>query len=515
MLTILLLAQGLSVVVAATSIKSETILNDYSLTIYGNDSMNIYPNEARTRYSAILRGPEGEMSRGLKWSVAGVEGVSITQKGLLIVDPNAQEGTVVITVATTEAPRIQATRAVSLTYYDEALSNPAVKAMSDERNDMTTKNSEDSGTNQEPVSQSAHITSSTVLTQYQKELVEYLSKEIPSKTRHVEDKYIPSRDVSTQIADYVISWQLDYEGLGGWGKNFDDRIYSRQWNGSEIKSHTYTHDNKVPTSSIDNNATTSHIHYLAAVYGKYGGERYKKSIHKAMDMILHMQHEQGSWGEMYPEQTYGPSRFENRGTILQMVHYNNLSMYQKILNNTYPFNNDLFSEEDKAKIRKSYDKALDFVIKSQVKQDGVLTGWAGKYDEEIYQPRWARNFEPPSINAFDTAMILFHLISIPDKSDEITNAIYHGNMWMYNTVKLDMEYRSQEPPFFHTAPGMKMWNKFIDIQTNEGIYAAHSKILHHISELPVERLYGYGWASERGFQFYEVTDAFLRSHSPL
>lgn len=504
LLTVVLLAQSVSVAMA-----------DVSLTIYGNESMNIYPNQARTRFNAILRGPEGEMSRELEWNVEGDEGVSITHKGLLVVDPNAQEGTVVITVTTTEDPKIKATRTVFLTHYDKPSLAPTNQGIPGDRNDTTEKSKEKIVINDTPVSHSSNELSRSELTGLQREMVEYLSMEIPKKTQHVENKYTPSHEVSTETADYVISWQMDYEGLGGWSKNFDNKIYTRKWNGSETKSYTFTQDNKVPTSTIDNDATTSHIQYLAAVYGRHGGERYKKSIHKAMDMILHMQHEQGSWGEVYPEQTWAPSSFENRGTILQMVHYNNLSMFQKILSNTYPFDNDLFSDEDKAKIQKSYNKALDFVVKSQVNQGGMLTGWAGKYDEEIYQPRWARNFEPPSINAFDTAMILFHLISIPDKNDEITNAIFYGTMWMHNTVKLDMEYRSQEPPFFHTAPGMKMWNKFHDLQTNEEIYASHNHILHQISELPAERQYGYGWASERGFQFYEVTDAFLRRNPPF
>lgn len=347
------------------------------------------------------------------------------------------------------------------------------------------------------------------LTEDQRELVQHLSREVPPTTQHVADSYEPSREVSIKTADFVVSWQMDYEGLGGWSKNFDDRIYSRKWDGEEPISHTFTRDNQLPTSSIDNDATTSHILYLAAVYDQYGGEKYKQAIHKAMDMILHMQHEEGSWGEMYPEQTYETSLFENRGTILQKVHYNNMSLFQKVLMNTYPFDNDLFDTAYKERIQESYDKGLEFIIKSQIKQQGTLAGWAGKYDEKNYEPIWARSFEPPAIAGFDTAMILFHLLSIEEKNDDVIQAIYYGVMWMYENVTLDMEYRSTTHPYFFEVSGMKMWYTFHDLETNEGIYAFEGEILQDIMDLPEERRHGYGWATERGFQIYDETLRYL------
>lgn len=349
------------------------------------------------------------------------------------------------------------------------------------------------------------------LTEDQRGLVRHLSREVPLHSHHVADSYVPLHEISTKTADYVLSWQLDYEGLGGWGKDFDHKIYTREWDGSEPIAHTFTQDNEIPTSSIDNNATTTHMLYLAAVYDQYGGGAYKQAILKAMDMILHMQHEEGSWGEMYPEQTFEASLFENRGTILQMVHYNIMSLYQKVLTNTYPFNNDLFDTEYKEKIQESYDRGLEFIIQSQFKQKGTLAGWAGKYDEKTNEPIWARHFEPPAIVGFDTAMILFHLLSIEDKSDQVIQAIYYGAMWMYENVTLDMEYRVKKPPYFFESPGMKMWYKFHDLETNEGIYAFDWEVLHNIMDLPEERRHGYGWAAERGFQIYDETARYLET----
>ncbi len=351
------------------------------------------------------------------------------------------------------------------------------------------------------------------LTDEQRGLVRHLSREVPLISHHVADRYVPLHEISTTTADFVLSWQLDYEGLGGWSKDFDDKIYTREWDGDEPLSHTFTQDNQIPTSSIDNNATTTHMLYLAAVYDQYGGEAYKQAILKAMDMILHMQHDQGSWGEMYPEQTFEASRFENRGTILQMVHYNIMSMFQKILRNTHPFDNDLFDTEYKEKIQESYDKGLEFILDSQLEQEGTLAAWAGKYDEKNYEPIWARHFEPPAIVGFDTAMILFHLLSIEDKSDEVIQAIYYGAMWMYENVTLDMEYRVKKAPYFFEVPGMKMWYKFHDLETNEGIYAFDWEVLYDIMDLPEERRHGYGWAAERGFQIYDETARYLEISS--
>ena len=479
---------------------TSSLYSDHTITVYGSSSVLIYDNASESQFAAILRSPSGEKNNELVWSVDGLPGVSITQTGLLQVDPSTREGTAVITVTMKEDPSVVGTRSVSLVYHDS-------KTVTDEPESTEPTPTEPTPTEPTPVVE-------TDVTHKANALVDHLTREVPKRTSHVRDAYVPKHNVSRTIANYVLSWQMDYEGLGGWSKNFDDRIYTRNWNGSESKSYTFTQGNTVPTSSIDNDATIPEIQYLAAVYGKYGGDAYKNAVRKATDMILHMQHEEGSWGEMYPEQTWGPSSFENRGTILQMVHYHVMSMYQKILTNTYPFNNDIFDAAYKQEIQKSYDKALDFLIKSQVEQNGVLTGWAGKYDESSYKPIWARSFEPPAINTFDTGMLLFHLISIPDKSEEVVNAIYHAAMFMHDTAMVDMRYTHNSSPYFVSAPGRTVWYKYLEFGTNRGIVAENRNIFYSVSDLSAERISGYGWGSDRGYQFYEETAKFLANYQP-
>ena len=343
-------------------------------------------------------------------------------------------------------------------------------------------------------------------------LADHLSNEVPQRTSHVADKFTTKYSISKTIADYVISWQMDYEGLGGWSKRFDDRIYSRKWNGTEKISYQYTQSGTVPMSTLDNDATTSHIQYLAAVYSEYGGAAYKSSVLKAMDTIFHMQHEDGAWGEMYPVQT-GSSQFENHSTINDQVHFNNMSMFQKILNNEYPFNSDLFNSTYKQKIKASYDKALDFVLKAQLKKvDGTPTLWAGKYETNSYKPRWARHFEPPEIMTTESIMILYHLISIPDKSHDIKESIYYGAMWLNEYARMNTEYRVKESPYFFSKSGAKMWYRFHDIESGNGIFAESSKILNDIMSLSEERRHGFGWATDTGSLIYDETAKFLISY---
>ena len=340
-------------------------------------------------------------------------------------------------------------------------------------------------------------------------LVQHLSKEVPRQNVHVINEYTPPFDISVTTAEHIMSWQLEYEGVGGWSKDFP-QIFEREWDGNEDKSYQATQNRTVMLSHLDNDATTTHILYLAAVYTEHGGSDIKASILNAMDMILKIQHKQGSWPECYPEQTFEGSDYENHGTINDEVHYNNLSMFQKIINKQYPFDNDLFDNGYRQAVSESYDRALDFVIKSQlVNLDGELTLWAGKYDQETYDPIWARHFEPPALMNHESQMILFHLLSIPDKNEEIVNAIYHGVMWIYENAKLDLEYRVHEPPYFFTTPGMKLWYRFHDVETNEGIFALNFEILYDIMELTEERRHGFLWATDIGTVFYDETKIFL------
>jgi PelA/Pel-15E family pectate lyase len=342
-------------------------------------------------------------------------------------------------------------------------------------------------------------------------LADHLTREI--RVSQVANTYSAGRSISTSTADNVVSWQLDYNGLGGWSKNFDDRIYSRKYNGSEAQSYQTTQNKTVYLSTLDNDATTSHMQYLAAVYGQHGGDRYRTSVRKAMDMILHMQNSNGGWPEMYPEQTWAGSDFENHSTINDDVHYRVMSMMQKILNNQYPFNNNVFDAAYKQKIQASYDKGLDFLIKAQLKKnDGTPTLWAAKYNKSNYTPMWARHFEPPVINNRESQMILFFLLSVPNKSVEVKKAIYYGAMWMHENVTMNLEYRWQTSPYFFNKSGAKLWYRFQDPNTGRAVYAENNKTLSSIMDLSTERRHGYGWATNLGYQICDATGAFLSSY---
>ena len=344
----------------------------------------------------------------------------------------------------------------------------------------------------------------------QRALVRFLSLEVPKHSELVVNKYIPPYRVSVERAENLISWQLDYDGLGGWSKNFP-KIYERRYNGTEDKSYQTTQDGDVWLSHLDNDATTSEILYLAAVYSEFPRSDIRQSILKATHMIIIMQHEQGSWPECYPEQTWDSSRYENHGTINDQVHFNNMSMFQKILNEEYPFDNDLFNQSQKQDIQKSYDLALDFVIRSQLRNSsGDLTLWAGKYHMELMEPMWARHFEPPAIMNLESQKILFHLLSIPEKSPEVRQAIYSGALWMYKHAVLDVEYRINQRPYFFHAPGMKMWYRFQDPETKQGVYGLNREIVEDIMDLPEERRHGYRWATDVGSEIYDATHRFLR-----
>jgi PelA/Pel-15E family pectate lyase len=345
-------------------------------------------------------------------------------------------------------------------------------------------------------------------------LADHLTREI--RVSQVANTYSAGRSISTSTADNVVSWQLDYNGLGGWSKNFDDRIYSRKYNGSEAQSYQTTQNKTVYLSTLDNDATTSHMQYLAAVYGQHGGDRYRTSVRKAMDMILHMQNSNGGWPEMYPEQTWAGSDFENHSTINDDVHYRVMSMMQKILNNQYPFNNNVFDAAYKQKIQASYDKGLDFLIKAQLKKnDGTPTLWAAKYNKSNYTPMWARHFEPPVINNRESQMILFFLLSVPNKSVEVKKAIYYGAMWMHENVTMNLEYRWQTSPYFFNKSGAKLWYRFQDPNTGRAVYAENNKTLSSIMDLSTERRHGYGWATNLGYQICDATGAFLNSYKDV
>lgn len=59
----------------------------------------------------------------------------------------------------------------------------------------------------------------------------------------------------------------------------------------------------VNQSTIDNNATTTEIQYLARLYQATQKEKYKEGVLKGIQYLLKAQYDNGGWPQFYPRPT--------------------------------------------------------------------------------------------------------------------------------------------------------------------------------------------------------------------
>lgn len=304
--------------------------------------------------------------------------------------------------------------------------------------------------------------------------------------------YTGDRAKDIKQADALISWQMDH---GGWYKNMEDK-YNRPWDGQEPKSEMYTPEDG-ELGVIDNNATTNEILFLALMYKETGDARYKDSVLKGIHYLLEAQYGTGGWPQVYPAR--------GSGSYSDYVTYNDNAMIRvmnvltMVSQKQYPFNTDIVTERISEEINGSLDRGLDYILKSQIKVDGLVTAWCAQHDPVTYEPKKARSYEHPSISGSESVGIVQYLMSLPNPSTEVQAAIDGALSWFEEAKVEGVKYVSADPQgqYFYKDSATNTWYRFYEIGTNLPIFSGRDgAIKHTIQEIEQERRDGYRWAGE-------------------
>ncbi|MDQ0875776.1 PelA/Pel-15E family pectate lyase [Paenibacillus sp. V4I3] len=291
-----------------------------------------------------------------------------------------------------------------------------------------------------------------------------------------------------QQADNLLTWQT---AEGGWYKYSISDKYGRAWDGQEIKSDWRTKDGK-DIGTIDNNATTNEILFLALMYKQTGDPRYKAAVDKGFQFLLTMQYPSGGWPQVYPV----------RGNYSDYVTYNDNAMMRVMnvltmaKNKNYPFNTDIETEDIAVKLQDSLDRGLDYILKSQIAVNGVLTAWCAQHDPVTYEPRGARAYEHPSISGSESVDIVKYLIALPNQTPEVKKAAESALAWFDANKLAGIKYVSGDKNnvYFVPDPASTSWYRFYEVGTNLPIFSGRDGIIkHNILEIEAERRNGYSW----------------------
>ena len=297
-------------------------------------------------------------------------------------------------------------------------------------------------------------------------------------------------DAAITLADNYITWQMDH---GGWDKKIDGK---KAWNGTEKKNKGsgWTGKNGELIGTIDNEGTYTQIRHIAAVYREVPDAKYQESVLKGLDFLFNLQYESGGFAQVYPK----------RGNYSDMVTFNDnaminvLYMLEDALYGRYPFDSDIIPADYKVKLQDSIDRAVDYILKSQIVSQGKLTAWCAQHDPVTYAPVAARAYELASISGCESVPVILFLMN-QEQTPEIKTAVEAAIAWLKESELTDIEYvrKASDGNYFKTTAGHRNWYRFYEIDTNLPIFCDRDGIMKHdIMEIGEERRHGYAWAGD-------------------
>jgi len=306
------------------------------------------------------------------------------------------------------------------------------------------------------------------------------------------------------IADVIVSFQTP---AGGWGKNLDMsgevRRAGERFGPNNLSRFLGPGDYDTPRDpdwnyigTIDNDATTTQLRFLAKVAGVAGakeGAAYATSFKRGILYLMQAQFPNGGWPQVWPlEGGYHDAITYNDDAMTQVM---DLLWHTAEGRDEYGFVPQALRE----KARASFERGIRCILATQIRNHGVLTVWPQQDDPLTMQPESARNFEPPAECASESAAILLLLMDdLPRATVAERTSIESGMAWLRKTAIYGEAWTrtSDGRELAATSGAGPLWARFYEIGTEQPIFVDRDKTIHdRVSELSRERRNGYAWYS--------------------
>lgn len=297
---------------------------------------------------------------------------------------------------------------------------------------------------------------------------------------------------SRAVADSVLQYQSPQ---GGWPKSIDLARPPRT-------------PGDVPrpgdgrANSLDNEATTLPIAFLARVAHATGEATYRNAFLRGVDYLLAAQYPNGGWPQFWPLRNgYYSHITYNDGAMIRVM-----TVLRDVAGGQPPY--DFVDASHRQRAADAVARGIDCILKTQIKQDGKLTAWCAQHDEKTLEPAWARAYEPPSLSGGESVGIVRFLMSIEEPTPEIVAAIQDAVAWLRSvamkgvrieTIRGDDGRRERRLVSDPAAP--PLWARFYELRTNRPLYLDRDSVFRYdFAEIGYERRSGYAyhgtWAAE-------------------
>ncbi len=314
-----------------------------------------------------------------------------------------------------------------------------------------------------------------------------------------------------RIGDQILVYQ---RCTGGWPKNIDmARRMSDEELAQVLKDKSRRND-----STIDNDATTMQMIYLARLYQQTKDVRYRDAFRAAVEYLLSGQYDNGGWPQFWPD----PHGYQIHITFNDDAIVNTLEILRDMMTEKAPYGSDLTDTDLRQRMSKAFDKGIECILATQIMVKEKPTVWCQQHDRETFKPAPARAFELPSYCSAESEGIVRLLMSLPNPDARVKRAI-HGAMKWFDTYKLtglrcertrsadgERNTRLVEDP-----QAQPIWARYYDLERCEPFVCDRDGIpRRHLEELGMERRNGYSWYNSRAAGLYPTYEAWAAKYDP-
>ena len=310
------------------------------------------------------------------------------------------------------------------------------------------------------------------------------------------------------VADVIVSVQTP---AGGWGKNADRRGPLR------LPGQHWVPGGKSFIGTIDNNATTTELRFLARVQAQAPGapgQAWRDAFLKGVRYLLDAQYPNGGFPQVYPlEGGYHDAITFNDDALVDAV---DLLAAAARRQGDYGF----VPPSVAGRAQDAIDGALRLILASQVVAGGVRTAWGQQVDALTLAPVGARNFEPVSLVSQESAALLLYLMTLPEPSPQVAAAVHAGAGWLRKAALRDIAWTATPEGGRQriASPGAgPIWARYYRIDVwpaaVQPIFGDRDRSIHDdVNELSLERRNGYAWYGTRPAQALAAYADWARRH---
>ena len=306
---------------------------------------------------------------------------------------------------------------------------------------------------------------------------------------------------SQEIADIVLSVQ---KTNGGWMKN--DQLH--KLTASELATLQASRSGR---SCLDNYATTQEMRFLAKVYQGCKIEKYRTAFVNALQLIFTAEKSNGGWSQYWP--LSGGGSYHDYITFNDDLMTNVMKLLRDIQSNEGDFK-DILDEATRERCLASFNKGLEVILKCQIDDNGTKAAWCAQHDPVDFLPTEGRPHEFPSVSGCESAALLSFLMTIPNPSPELQQAITAGVTWL-DAHKIEgkaiEDYTNADGKpdrRIVDRPGSAIWGRFIQLGGPKGA-EAYEKLFNKLRQSNKSRTYTYEGVKYT-YKEYEIATASYR-----